>query len=64
VAGVIVLFEGSEEGVALSERSHGLRELGIVFGLGHEFPGSPLLHDAEKLDLVMGLENELLNESA
>ena len=47
MAVVVVLFEGREEGVALSEGSHGLRELGIVFGLGHEFPGSPLLHDAE-----------------
>ena len=47
MAVVVVLFEGREEGVALSEGSHGLRELGIIFGLGHELPGSPLLHDAE-----------------
>jgi hypothetical protein len=61
---VVVIFEGSEEGVALSETSHGLRELGIVFSLGHEFPGSPLLHDAEQFDLVMGLEDKFLNEAA
>ena len=50
--------------MALSERGHGLRECGIVFGLGQEFPGSPLLHDAEQFDLVMGLENQFLDESA
>ena len=50
--------------MALSETSHGLRELGIVFSFGHEFPGSPLLHDAEQFDLVMCLEDELLDKSA
>ena len=61
---VIVIFEGGEEGMALSETSHGLRELGIIFSFGHEFPGSPLLHDAEQFDLVMCLEDELLDKSA
>ena len=54
---VVVVFESGEEGMALSERGHGLRECGIVFGLGQEFPRSPLLHDAEKFDLVVSLHD-------